>query len=70
MLKKWNKDVFGQVDDKIKTLETQLCSIQGQISHLAGFGDQLANLVNCERQIRDELNLWYHRQEIHWAQKA
>lgn len=70
-LKKWNKETFGQVDLKIKLLEAQLRDIQNDISmNLMNPGEQSAPLLQREQHVRHELNMWYDRQEVHWAQKA
>ena len=65
-LKVWNKEIFGNVHEFVKTAETNLTSIQNRI-HTDRPSD---NLLQHEKIAQSELNKALERQECYWQEKS
>lgn len=61
-LKKWNKDVFGHCQSRIKELTSKLEAVQGQ--------GRTEQNVRSESILQGELNEWLRRNEALWRQKS
>ena len=59
---KWNKLVFGRLDNDIKKKLAELQEIQDSIDSLEA--------VRKEKTVREELEVLLNREETMWAQKA
>jgi len=65
-LKAWNKDVFGNVHDLVKIVETNLHQIQAQID-ASGHSN---SLLDQHKLAQINLDLALDREEVFWKEKA
>ncbi|CAK8532194.1 unnamed protein product [Lathyrus sativus] len=65
-LKAWNKNVFGNVQDHVKTAEKDLGCIQEEISQ-QGYNNEL---VVKEREAQAKVNLALNYEQAFWKEKA
>lgn len=61
-LQKWNKDIFGNVQQRIKALKQEICLIR-ELPRT----DELAKI---EVKASIELDEWFAREELLWKQRA
>lgn len=59
---KWNKQVFGRMENDIRVRQAQLQAIQNSIHTVED--------VRKEKLTREELETLMHREEVMWSQKA
>ncbi|KEH22090.1 hypothetical protein MTR_7g032505 [Medicago truncatula] len=64
-LKCWNKEVFGNIHDLVKTTEASLQTVQAQIQTLG----RIELLVQEEKQAQHDLDLALNKEELFWLEK-
>jgi hypothetical protein len=65
-LKKWNKEVFGNIFEEKNRLETEMETIQ----RLTSLGISIEEINERENQIRMELDKQKLQEEVLWKQKS
>ena len=65
-LKKWNKEVFGIINNKIKTFEEEVTCVDMQIEEMGVRDELLARRL----ALGSQLELWYNRKNDFWKQFA
>jgi len=65
-LKIWNKEVFGNIHDLVKTCETNLQTIQNEIQNTG----HNASLIQQENKAQTDLDLALKKEELFWLEKS
>ena len=63
-LRKWNKDVFGNIDSNINKFEKELKVVERRTDTMAGDETDHAR----RQAIKSQLKKWYQRKELYWRQ--
>lgn len=61
-LKRWNKDIFGNVQRKIKSLKNEISMLRET--------DRTEETIRKEEDAAEELDDWLMREELLWKQRA
>ncbi|KAL9691576.1 hypothetical protein QQ045_012000 [Rhodiola kirilowii] len=62
MLRSWNRSVFGDVRKKIEKLKYDLEIVKSE--------SRTSDMIDRERKISEELDLWLAREETLWMQRS
>lgn len=65
-IKKWNKEVFDFINQKISILESEVAIAEEKLHNAVSNEVVLARL----NTLRGQLNLWYSRKESYWTQMS
>ena len=65
-IKKWHKEVFGNIDHRINTLEHEATVVE------ANMGENGLDVVTKARlnMLRSQLNIWYDCKKCYWKQMS
>ena len=65
-IKKWNKDVFGNIDNKIKIFEEEVAIVDMHMEEV-GVNDEL---LARRLALKGQLEMWYNKKNEFWKQLA